>query len=276
MNTKLTTLFAALLVLAIGSIASATSLSGNVMDDFSSYTPGADAIYGQASGATGPGVSSNAWQGNALYGPGGAGGSTCCLWPNFDVGSPGIGPFTGQALTSTSGPNWAEVTFLDTPIDEGIAIFKTDMYTNNIGIGAMLAIVGQARDTTAGQFIGFRLDSADNGTENYFQISGTSGGNINLHVGDVPDSVAGLHIEATFDLTADTLTVAYTDLAGGSISGVAGPYAIPSDLDIEMWGGHANSSNGNFGNFALMPFVPEPSSLSLLGLGGLTMLRRRR
>lgn len=266
MNTKLTTLFAALLVLAIGSIASATSLSGNVMDDFSSYNPGP--VSGQASGATGPGASSNAWQGNALY--------PCCVWDNFDVGSPGIGPFTGQALTSTSGPNWAEVTFLDTPIDEGIAIFKTDMYTNNIGIGAMLAIVGQTRDTTSAKFIGFRLDSADNGTENYFQISGTSGGSINLHVGDVPDSVAGLHIEATFDLTADTLTVAYTDLAGGGISGVAGPYSIPSDLDIEMWGGHANSSNGNFGNFALMPFVPEPSSLSLLGLGGLTMLRRRR
>ena len=274
MNTKLTTLFAVLLVLAIGSIASATSLSGNVMDNFSSYTPGVDAIYGQPSGATGPGVSSNAWQGNALYGPGGASGVDCCLWPNFDVGSPGIGPFTGQALTATGGANWAEVTFLDTPIDEGIAIFKADMYSNTIGIGAMLAIVGQARDTTAGQFIGFRLDSAD--AENFFKISGTTEGDILLHVGEVPDSVAGLHIEATFDLDADTLTVAYTDLAGGGISGVAGPYAIPSDLDIEMWGGHSNSANGNIGNFALMPFVPEPSSLSLLGLGGLTMLRRRR
>ena len=102
----------ALLVLAIGSIASATSLSGNVMDDFSSYNLGP--VSGQASGATGPGVSSNAWQGNALY--------PCCVWDNFDVGSPGIGPFTGQALTSTSGPNWAEVTFLNTPIDEGIDV----------------------------------------------------------------------------------------------------------------------------------------------------------
>ena len=53
-------------------------------------------------------------------------------------------------------------------------------------------------------------------------------------------------------------------------------------VDPRRFGGVGNSStdpgfdNTTMDNFSLGGFIPEPASLSLLALGGLTMLRRRR
>jgi len=113
-----------------------------------------------------------------------------------------------------------------------------------------------------------------------------------LTMGTVPDSSpnfwAGiLKLVLDMDLPAKTVelswspAVAIASTISGPTSGTTGPIAFtgsfnPSQLALYLQTTHSASVRDGFDNLRLVQIVPEPGSLSLLGIAGLLGLRHRR
>jgi len=86
---------------------------------------------------------------------------------------------------------------------------------------------------------------------------------------------AGLtNLKIVLNTQASTWTAEY--IVGGT--SIRGPVALPVGATTDIrWVGFGNDAgHGTVDNFLLTEAIPEPSSMSLLALGGLALLRRRR
>jgi hypothetical protein len=270
------TLLGLTVALAVASSASAVALQGPVRDNFDSYNLGT--LRGQTNGATGPGASSNAWEG-----PVPAQGNSWPSGPVVTAGTPNPpppAPFSGQVLNPTF-LSWDIMEGLDAAIDEGQVTVMIDMWAHQ-PIGGSSTALYLSADTllnaTPNNFMVLRLDGEFDSL--FIDGGGIVGGRVDVGGNTFPVNTpeVGMHVEADFDFDTKTGEVRFQRLdacLAGPCSASA-PFAWTSDnFKLGSWILHASLVNkgASFDNFAL---VPEPASLALLSLGGLTLLRRRR
>jgi uncharacterized membrane protein len=277
------TLLGLTVALAVASSASAVALQGPVRDNFDSYNLAT--LRGQTNGATGPGASSNAWEG-PIPAQGNAWGSG----PVVTVGTPSPpppAPFSGQVFNphALGGLNehltWDIMEGLDAPIDEGQVTVMIDMWAHQPIGGSTMALYLSA-DTllnlTPNNFMVLRLDGEFDSL--FIDGGGIVGGRVDVGGNTFPvnQPEVGIHVEADFDFDTKTGEVRFQRLdacMAGPCSASAAFAWTSDNFKIGSWIIHNSLANkgGSYDNFAL---VPEPASLALLSLGGLTLLRRRR
>ena len=79
--------------------------------------------------------------------------------------------------------------------------------------------------------------------------------------------------DSQFDVEYFAVAMDGLQITGGTLS-----FDLPNDPGVTITGGTVDFSIGNSDqfDFRVVQVVPEPSSLALLGLGGLMLLRRRK
>ena len=184
-------------------------------------------------------------------------------------------------------------------------------YGNNVNLGTSLA--GRYRfeiDMNRGYPLGSGGATYNNTLGLYLREGGSGGANISVGwgnhsasnltleagggvtMGTVPDSSpnfwAGiLHLVMDLDLTGKTVEVSWSpdpaiaSTINGPTSGTTGPIAFtgsfnPSQVALYLQTTASASVRDGFDNLRLVQIVPEPGSLSLLGIAGLLGLRHRR
>jgi len=174
------------------------------------------------------------------------------------------------ALGLTSGIATLEVVF---------ANWAMDNLNTGDSIGFKLVGTDNAGDT--GKSIGITWSGKD-ASNTRIRTSGTSGGKnatINATAG------TSLKLKLVADLDAGTFESFY-DVGAGYIdnTGTAGANGIKSLADVNLsvgaetgtaWAADGTADNAEIDSITLT-VVPEPSSITLLGLGGLALLFRRR
>jgi len=76
----------------------------------------------------------------------------------------------------------------------------------------------------------------------------------------------------SFGVTSGAIIPA--DASDHPIAVISVPVGTP--LNISNWGNDVAAISGSLGQVDTITYIPEPASVALLGLGGLTLLRRRR
>jgi hypothetical protein len=223
-------------------------------------------------------------------------------WTTGSNGGTGFGAWThtasGDNIISFAG------TFTGDPADGGISGMSTTsfgLYANPLGSGAFaIAERGFANPLGVGDSFSFQWginfdsgsDSVNVGNKGFSLYSGGTGGVelINLNnAGSSDITINGNNVGFGYGTAAMTWTITRTSATnlqvdatnrtGGAaysgnitISGTAAPDSFKFYAS-GMQGG--NEAQPYFNNLTLT-VVPEPSSLSLLALSGLALLRRRR
>ena len=227
------------------------------------------------------------------------------VWTNGSNGGTGFGAWT---LSSSGGTGFAGAFISDAlsgnPTSAGISGMSTTsfgLFANPLGSGAYVnAERGFANPLGVGDSFSFQwginYDSGAGGNKGFSLYSGGTGGielinlnnagssNININGNNVGfgygvaamtwtitrTSTTNLQVEAT---NRDVSPTAAPNYSGNiTISGTAAPDSFKFYAS-GMQGG--NEAQPYFNNLTLT-VVPEPSSLSLLALSGLALLRRRR
>ena len=228
------------IVFALVASASGTMLTGPVVDNFESYNGGA--IEGQTNAAVGPDVSINSWVSNPDVG-----------WSDITVGASAVPAGAGQAANGSGSITWNHVQFLNTPIDEGEVIFSFDMFSPGGVPVSMVTTLGGPVGGYAG--VQFRADT--DAPYSGFGVGGAAISGGGLKIDSFPFNTAneGLHVDATFDLDNDTLTVAYQGLGPNSPSGMSAPISIDSAFAFDLWGMHTNGgTSASFDNYQVSTF----------------------
>ena len=217
-------------------------------------------------------------------------------WATGDNGGTGFGAW---ALTSSGGTGFAG-TFTGDPADGGISGMSTTsfgLYANDIGSGAFaIAERGFANPLGVGDSFSFQwginFDSGIGGNKGFSLYSGGTGGFelINLNnAGSSDITINGNNVGFGYGTAAMTWTITRTSAtnlqvdatnrAGGAaysgnitISGTA----APDSFKFYASGMQGGTEAQPYFNNLTVTVVPEPSSLSLLALSGLALLRRRR
>ena len=210
--------------------------------------------------------SGQVWGGN-FVGVAGAGSTT--------VGAYGVGG--GNAAGGTTGAGIYISNYLDFPdIDSGHWIFQVD-----VTVGA-----GQPQ-------YGLQNNSVAYPNGNHNPIFRISGGSIEVQVESLPGStyvstgVAGggtIRMTHDIDFGADVMTIDWEEVGGTASGVVVGPTSISTGLSgapgiykpdrVAILQNPPGTSG--FDNIRLFKVVPEPATVTLLGIGGLALLRRRR
>ena len=277
------TLLGLTVALAVASSASAVALQGPIRDNFDGYNLAE--LRGQTNGAVGPGASSNAWEG-PIPAQGNQWGSGNVVTVGTPSPPPGP-PLSGQVFNPRSSGQtndhltWDIMEVVDAAIDEGQVTVMIDMWAHQ-PVGASTMAMYLSADTllnaTPNNFMVLRLDGEFDSL--FIDGGGIVGGRVDVGGNTFPvnQPEVGIHVEADFNFDTKTGEVRFERLDGcaaGPCSASA-PFAWTSDnFKIGSYILHSSLANkgGSYDNFAL---VPEPASLALLSLGGLTLLRRRR
>lgn len=141
---------------------------------------------------------------------------------------------------------------------------------------------GRHSNGNPGVFGGYAWGLVRNNAGNDQEIFGGAGTGSNFLGGDVVDPTAAIDFTVVLD-TSDTSALTAEYFLNGASQGVqtlaASAFADIGFVGISSDGGNAadNPNASSISNFSLaVKTVPEPGSLSLLCLGGLAMLSRRR
>ena len=218
------------------------------------------------------------------------------VWTNGSNGGTGFGAWT---LSSSGGTGGFAGSFIGDPSSAGITGMSATsfgLFANPLGSGAYVnAERGFANPLGVGDSFSFQwgINFDSNGGNKGFSIysGGTSGAElINLNnAGSSAITINGTDVgfaygNATMTWTitrtsATNLQVDATNRAGGAaysgnitISGTA----APDSFKFYASGMDSGDNRQPYFNNLTLTVVPEPSSLSLLALSGLALLRRRR
>lgn len=247
----------------------------NIWNGFGGYAgPGSTAFYG-------PGLLDNPQQpgnpGNpyAQWGSGNASGNTL-----FSPTNPGAG---GSAANATSRGTISPVTLsLTYGFDNGAADAATKQGTPAFLFSEAAVVNGASPGvgTAANPLGAFGLHNVPTGTYDLFLYGANHnndrGAAFSVSSGTALDGISStLNLDNGQPAQSFILGATYVEFigvtpdAGGNITGTWGAVTNPTS---------GNSGEGDFNGLQLVQVVPEPSTLSFLGLGlaGLFALRRRR
>ena len=218
-------------------------------------------------------------------------------WTTGSNGGTGFGAWT---LTSSGGTGGFAGAFLGNPSDAGISGMPTNsfgLYATPSGSGAYVnAERGFSKPLGVGDSFSFvwgiNWDSGSGGNKGFNIYSGGTSGTELINVNNAGSSVItinGTNVGFGYGTTAMTWTITRTsttnlqveatnrDVSLTAAPNYSGTFTISGAPDSFNFYA-ANMQTGDqaqpyFNNFAI---VPEPSSLSLLAVSGLALLRRRR
>jgi len=223
------------------------------------------------------------------------------------TGSNGGSGFGAWALTSSGGTGFAG-TFIGDPADGGISGMSTTsfgLYANPLGSGAFaIAERGFANPLGVGDSFSFQWginfdsgsDSVNVGNKGFSLYSGGTGGVelINLNnAGSSDITINGNNVGFGYGNAAMTWTITRTsetnlrvEATNRDVSPTAAPNysgnitisgtSAPDSFKFYASGMQGGNEAQPYFNNLTLTVVPEPSSLGLLALSGLALLRRRR
>jgi hypothetical protein len=221
----------------------------------------------------------------------------------WNTGSNGGSGFGAWTLSSSSGTGGFAGTFTGAPSSAGITGMSTTsfgLYANPSGSGAFAtAERGFANPLGVGDSFSFQwgINWDSNGGNKGFSIySGGASGTelINLNNGSNADiTINGTNVGFGYGAAAMTWTITRTsetnlqvDATNRDVSLTAAPNysgnitisgtATPDSFKFYASGMDSGDNRQPYFNNLTLTVVPEPSSLSLLALSGLALLRRRR
>ena len=218
------------------------------------------------------------------------------IWTNGSNGGTGFGAWT---LTASGGTGFAG-TFTGNPADAsitGMSSTSFGLYANPIGSGAFaIAERSFASPLGVGDSFSFQwginYDSGTGGNKGFSIYTGGTGGTELINVNNGNSSVitiGGTDVGFGYGVAAMTWTITRTSetnlqvdatnrAAGAAYSGnitISGT-AAPDSFKFYASGMQAGDQAQPYFNNLTVTVVPEPSSLGLLALSGLALLRRRR
>ncbi len=221
-------------------------------------------------------------------------------WTNGSNGGTGFGAWT---ITSSGGTGFAGA-FIGDPTSAGITGMSTTsfgLYANPLSSGAFaIAERSFANPLGVGDSFSFQWginwDSGTGGNKGFSLYSGGTGGTelINLNnAGSSDITINGNNVGFGYGTAAMTWTITRTsetnlqvEATNRDVSLTAAPNysgnitisgtAAPDSFKFYASGMQGGNEAQPYFNNLTLTVVPEPSSLSLLALSGLALLRRRR
>ena len=212
-------------------------------------------------------------------------------YPSGQIGDVGLGLTKGVGDETNSPNTFSGGSIALDPADvpaDGTFTLRADVFG------------GASQNPTIGLGTNSLADNANSERSIFLQIKPTkaevtsrdAGGTLHREVQDPVafQSLGWVHFRLNAHLTGGQVTSAdyqYVDIddnSGAAIGSLSSPFAFdfsgqnPFALThaFLMTGNYGSGPHGRVDNFGPIPLIPEPASLALLGLGGLTMLRRRR
>ncbi len=210
----------------------------------------ADTFDAGITGGSGTWVAAGNFADNGVISSNGSGGSAYLPLGSYinDARGTAAGEFNLTIVTSATTNTWASFGFSALAAPD-----TSENFVVNDGVATLLY-------RSSGELAGFRGLGSASGTGNSMALTGARTLNVNLDLTD-------------WNGTTNFGTATYSD----SVEGVIGTSTLNDDSDdfASLLISEANTSTATISSITLEQ-VPEPSSLALLGLGSLALLRRRR
>lgn len=258
MRTRMTLAAASAMVGMLSSMASAQIFWN---DDFESYTSGIDALTGQqVPGNGGTLAAGQTWGAFTLFGS----------YDSFNIADTNLGSNGAVQTTDAVGGNRLDLTAA--PGSDKVYV-DWDMITNGRSTNQP-----QWWFCESGNCISFTMDLP---TQTQWQgnaVTTNKGVQPSIFGGGVD---GGIHVAMVIDQVANTVDATYWDLADpGTVGTMPTADLVPglAYTRIELFVNDTGQAQPyGYDNFRIASTpIPEPASMALLALGGLTMLRRRR
>jgi hypothetical protein len=215
----------------------------------------------------------------------------------WNTGSNGGSGFGAWTLTSSGGTGGFAGSFIGDPTSAGITGMSTSSFglfanpsgsgafvdadrslANPLGIGDSFSFQWGINWDSDGGNKGFNIYSGGVGATQLINVNNGSTSNITINSTDVGFGYGNAAMTWTITRTSATnLQVDATNRAGGAAySGNVTISGAPDAIRFYASGMNPGDNRQSYFNNLTLTVVPEPSSLSLLALSGLALLRRRR
>ncbi len=192
------------------------------------------------------------------------------------VGTPG-------GTANVSGGELHFINYYDTLslITKGLQSSTLKSFSVSVDLEGALSAGNQLIGLVAGNRVlgfypGYAVDSGNHAMHTYDPSTGIVGAGI---AGGGPGTGGAItgdsHLEISWNPLLLTWTYEFTKISGGGASHTT-TYLDPTFMMGEIGVASRNYGSSVFANFDNLDYVPEPSTMLLVGLGGLVMLLRRR
>jgi hypothetical protein len=229
----------------------------------------------------------NAGNYGGVWNTGSNGGSGFGAWTLSSSGGPGVIP--GFAGAFIGDPTSAGITGMSTssfglfanPSGSGAFVDADRSLANPLGIGDSFSFqwgINWPADSDASGNKGFNIFSGGVGATQLINVNQGNPDTITINGTDVGFGYGTAAMTWTITRTSETnLQVDATNRAGGAAySGNVTISGAPDAFRFYASGMNTGDNRQPYFNNLTLTVVPEPSSLSLLALSGLALLRRRR